>query len=71
MRDDTGLAVFYTAICGLVICITASAISYSVGRSDGYIQGRDQERKAAIKAGVAEWRADGDGSPEFYYIGGK
>lgn len=56
----------YDKVVWLIVAITLF-LGLSVGSLVGHSFSVDAERKAAVKAGAAEWRADVNGRPQFMY----
>jgi len=62
-KDGSGFFVIIVTVF-LVGCIVGFLLGVNVGSWGGI----EDTRRAAIKAGAAEWVADTDGRPEFQWI---
>jgi hypothetical protein len=56
----------YDKVVWLIFAVTL-CLGLVVGGFAGHSFGVEAERKAAVKAGAAEWRADVNGRPQFMY----
>ena len=52
----------------VLVLLAAFAVGFYAGIIVGETKGVADTRRAAIKAGVAEWKADENGRPEFQWI---